>query len=157
MLLELLTKHQNLLIDQGAETYKYNQDIRNVHIKELCNSFNNQSRFHLDKTFYMGIGRAVQLSCLGIWATTNDANQIFKNIIKNLSISNTGFDFCNQLFTPYHESKAPPIHSNQLIEQKKLETLAQSDTAEVNKSDRLQQTIQSAKDVFAQLLKTLFH
>lgn len=149
-----LTILQNEMADQGVQTHKYNQEMRYIHSEKLLNSFHEQSRFHLDKTFWMGFGRELQLFYVGIAAISSDSGELFKEVIKNLPSSNALFDVGNQLFTPYHESKDPAIRSTQLIAQKKLETLTQSDNVETNILDRVQQMFQNAKDLLAQLHKS---
>lgn len=149
-----LTTLQNEMADQRVQTYKYNQEMRHIYSQKFLNSFNEQSRFHLDKTLWMALGRELQLFCVVIVAISSESGKIFKEVIKILPRSNVVFDVGNQLFTPYHESKDPAIRSTQLIAQKKLETLAQSDNAETNILDRVQQMFQNAKDLLAQLYKS---
>ena len=152
MLFELCTQYQNALADQRLETCKYHQQMRNIYTKGLSTSFDDQSNFYVKKTSYLLLGRTIQLGVLTIFVCARDNNQIFQDIAKNLSPSNQIYDYCDKIFTPYYESKLPAVQSTQLMEQKKLETLSQLDMTETNKADRLQQTIQSAKDVYAQQL-----
>lgn len=152
MLFELCTQYQNAVADQRLETCNYHQQMRYLCTKGLSNSFDDQSGFYVKKTLYLLAGRAVQLASLAIFAYAQNTHQIFQDVAKNLSLSNQVYDYCDKIFTPYYESKLPAVQSTQLMEQKKLETLAQLDMTETNKADRLQQTIQSAKDVYAQQL-----
>lgn len=156
-LLALITEQQNQFIDQGAERYKYNKEMQNAYVTQLCDSFDKHSSFYLGNTTWMVAGRMAQVALLGLSERSEQMTETLKNFIEKLPSSNATFAIFKELFDPYYKSGEPSIESAKVMGQKKLEVLTQSDATERNKSDQLQQTIQNAKDVFAQLLRTLFN
>lgn len=156
-LLALITEQQNQFIDQGAERYKYNKEMQNAYMDQVCNSFDKHSSFYLGNTTWMVAGRIAQVALHSVSARSEELNETLKNFLEKLPASNATFSIFKELFDPYYKSTEPSIESAKVMGQKKLEILSQSDATERNKSDQLQQTIQNAKDVFAQLLRTLLN
>lgn len=156
-LLALITEQQNQFIDQGTERYKYNKEMQNAYMTQLCNSFDQHSSFYLGNTTWIVTGRIAQIALLSISARSAQMTETLRNFIEKLPPSNASFAIFKELFDSYYKSREPSIESAKIMGQKKLEVLTQSDATERNKTDQLQQTIQNAKDVFAQLIRTLFN
>lgn len=149
-----LTNLQNDIADQGVQTHEYNQKMRYLHTKNLCKSFNDQSRFYIDSTFWTTLGRVVQVGFVGSSAFTQDCGKIFEHITQKLPVSEAVFKAGHDIYSSFHQRKDPAIRSVQLIEQKKVEHLTQSDNTETNIIDRVQQMFQNAKDLLSQLYKS---
>lgn len=156
-LLGLITEQQNKFIDQGAKRYKHNKEIENAYMTRLCNSFDQHSNFYLGNTTWMIGGRIVQVALAGVSSRAEETTETLKSFIEKLPSSGASFAIFKELFDPYYKSGEPSIESAKIIGQKKLQVLTESNTTERNKTDQLQQTIQNAKDVFAQLLRTLLN
>lgn len=156
-LLESITVKQNEFVDQGAERYKYNKEMQNAYMDQVCNSFDKHSSFYLGNTTWMVAARIAQVALLGVSSHSAELNENLKKFLENLPASHQIFNGFKELFDPYYKSGEPSIESIKVMGQKKLEVLSQSDATERNKTDQLQQTIQNAKDVFAQLLRSLLN
>lgn len=149
-----LTNLQNDIADQGVQIHEYNQKMRYLHTKNLCKSFNDQSRFYIDSTFWTTIGRIAHVGFLGYSAFTHDAGKVLQHIIEKFPVSNDVFKAGHDIYSSFHERINPAIKSDQLIQQKKVEHLTQSDNTETNIIDRVQQMFQNAKDLLSQLYKS---
>lgn len=156
-LLALITEQQNQFIDQAAERYKYNKEMQNAYMTQLCNSFDQHSSFYLGNTTWIVAGRIAQVALLSLSTSSAQMTATLKKLLEKLPSSNATFDIFKELFDPYYKSGEPFIESAKVMGQKKLEVLTQSDATERNKTDQLQQTIQNAKDVIAQLTRSLFN
>ncbi|MGL4348568.1 MAG: hypothetical protein ACRCSV_03830 [Chlamydiales bacterium] len=153
MLFHLLTRSQNALIDQGSKAYQYYQNITNHFTKELFKSFCNESRFYLEKSFYMIGGRVIlQVLCPFIYTVVKKTDGIFNNLINVIPKSIFIYDNCEKIVNPWHDRKLSLVKCDEITAEKKLETIRQADNTEANKGDRLQQTLQNAKDSHAHQL-----
>lgn len=151
---ECLTKLQNDIADQGVQIHAYNQKMRYLHTKNLCNSFEDQSRFYVDSTFWTTLGRGAQIAFVASSVFTQDWSKLWEHVTQKLPVSETAFKAGHEIYSSFHERKNPAIKSVQLIEQKKVEHLTQSDNTETNIIDRVQQMFQNAKDLLSQLYKS---